>query len=135
MHKHLAILTKEGIQRILSGQKTVETRFSRHKIPPFNAVHTGDIVYIKEAGKDIIGQFTVKSVISFEALEEKDWQFIKSSYKEQLSLGSEDLDSKFFQTHQAANFGTIIFISKVEQLITSPITFKKSDRRAWVVLE
>src|SRR3989344_2137237 len=135
MHKHLAILSKPGIERILSGQKTVETRFSKHKIPPFNEVHTGDIVYIKETGKDIVGQFTVKSVISFETLQEQDWEHIKKSYAKELSLGSEDLDDKFFKTHKTSNFGTVIFISKVEQLITSPVTFKKTDRRGWVVQE
>jgi hypothetical protein len=136
MKKHLAILTKKGAQRILSGQKTVETRFSKRKIDPFGKVNVGDTVYLKESGKkDVVGQFIVKKIISFESLDQQDWDFIKTHYGQALSLGDPQSDETFFKSHESANFGTIIFIGEVEQLITSPITFKKRDLRGWVVLE
>jgi predicted transcriptional regulator len=135
MTKHLAIFSKPAIDQIFSGQKTIETRFSQKRISPFQKVSTGDIVYMKQPGQDVSGQFTVKKVITFENLDQTDWELIKQSYGKSLSLGSEQLDQKFFAIHKNAKYGTIIFIDQVEQLITSPTTYKKRDQRAWVVLE
>lgn len=133
--RHLAIFSKVGFEEIISGRKTVETRFSKHKISPFGEVSAGDIVYMKVAGGEIAGQFLVKKVLFFEGLDKKDWEFIKSGYGKALSLGSEEEDNRFFKQKEDARFGTIIFIDRVEQFITSPIKFTKSDRRAWVVMD
>lgn len=39
---HLAILTEPYLEWILSGKKTVESRFSIHRVPPFGVVSPGD---------------------------------------------------------------------------------------------
>ncbi len=66
--KHLAIFKGDGGEKILTGEKLIETRFSKSKIPPFGVISTGDLVYIKPSGGDIIGQFRVKKVIFFDGL-------------------------------------------------------------------
>jgi hypothetical protein len=134
MKKHLAVFDKETAHRILSGQKTVEVRFSQKRISPYGEVSIGDLVYIKEAGKEVAGQFLVGKVISIEGLEEKDWQIIKEKYGEEISLGSPEKDEQFFRIHKLAQFATVIFIGKVEQFVVSPISVGKRDRRGWVVL-
>ncbi len=63
MRKHLAIMHKSVIEAVLNGHKTVETRFSQHKIVPFGEVGIGDVVYMKPPGEDILGQFRVGKVI------------------------------------------------------------------------
>lgn len=63
MKKHLAIFKGNGGEMILTGQKTIESRFSRAKIAPFGQISSGDLVYIKPSGKEIIGQFKVKKVV------------------------------------------------------------------------
>lgn len=135
MTKHLAIFTPQVIQEIISGRKTVESRFSVKKILPFLAVSSGDIIYIKPSGKPVLGQFLVKKVIFFENLEREDWDLIKTQYGDKLSLGSDEADNRYFKDHRFAKYGSLIFIDRVEQFITSPITYSKSDRRSWVVLE
>ncbi len=134
MKKHLAIFTKEAVQRIFEGGKTVESRFSKHKIVPFGSVEIGDLVYIKPAGGEIIGQFLVKKVISFAGLDQENWQLIRQNYGELISLGSRELDDQFFDVHKNAKFGTLIFIGQVEQFLTAPIKITKKDLRGWVVL-
>jgi len=133
--KHIAILGSSAIKQVFSGKKTIETRFSQKRIAPFGTVSIGDIVYLKPPGEDIVGQFVVKKVIYIEGLEASDWDNIKKVYGKKLSLGSLEEDDKFFKIHQNAKFATIIFISNVEQFITSPIKFTKKDLRGWVILK
>lgn len=135
MKKHLAIFSKSVIPQIFNGQKTVETRFSQKRIPPFGDVSVGDLVYIKESGEEIRGQFKVTKVLSFEGIDPQDWQLIKSAYGKALSLGSIEADEAYFKSRTAARYGTIIFMDQVEQFITSPVKFTKKDLRGWVVLE
>lgn len=133
--KHLAILSKEAIQRIFAGEKTIETRFSVNKIPPFGIISCGDTVYMKPPGGEIIGRFEVKKVIFFDGWQVKDWEIIKDHFWGQISLGKKDADEDFIKKHNKAKFATLIFIGKVEQFITSPIRVRKKDLRGWVVLE
>jgi len=134
MKKHLAIFSADAVKQILAGNKTIETRFSQKKIAPFGVVSRGDWVYIKPPGKDVIGRFKVKKVISIEGLDNSDLEEVQSKYGSLVSLGEQTLDSKFFASHLGAVYGTIIFIGSTEQFITSPIKIVKSDLRGWVVL-
>ena len=106
MARHLSIFKGDAGELILSGKKTVDSRFARRRIPPFEVVSSGDIVYIKRSGKDIIGQFKVKRVIFFD----------------------------FGEIKETARYGTLIFIGESSRFITSPIKLKKKDSRGWVVL-
>lgn len=135
MHKHLAIFSDSAAQSIFNGSKLIEGRFSQKRIAPFGVVHSGDVVYIKPPGKEITGQFSVGKVISFENMQNEEWELIKNYFWPRISLGSQNLDEEFLHNHQLAKFGTLIFIERVEQFITSPLKFKKTDQRGWVVLD
>lgn len=135
MKKHLAIMSRSVIEAILSGHKTIETRFSKHKIAPFGMVSVDDLVFIKPPGEDIIGQFRVKKVFNFEGLTEKDIENIFNEYKERIGWGKMEEEERYFEDKKNSLFGTLIFIGESERLITSPIKFKKRDQRGWVVLE
>lgn len=123
MKKHLAIFSKQAVEQIFAGKKTVETRFSIHRIAPFGQVGVGDIVYIKPTGEQIVGQFVVKKVFSIEGIEKTDWELVKN-------LGIDPDLSKI-----KSRFGTIIFIDRLERFIVPPVKISKKDRRGWVVLE
>lgn len=134
MKKHLAIMNKQTIEAILSGRKTVETRFSKHKIPPFGQVSAGDLIYMKPPGEDIIGQCRVKKVFNFEGLTSNDMEKLFVDYGKQIGIGVKEEDEKYFQGKRDSSYGTLIFISESERFITSPVKIKKRDLRGWVVL-
>jgi hypothetical protein len=129
VQKHLAIFKKTEADLIFEGKKTIECRFFKSKIAPYNQVSVGDLVYIKPVGEDISGQFRVKKVISLEGLEPADFQEIIERFNKQI-VGSVE----FWQSHSEAKYGTLIFIGSVERFITSPIKISKRNQSGWVVL-
>lgn len=129
MKKHLAIFKGLGGELILTGEKTIETRFSRAKIAPFGQISSGDLVYIKPAGKDIIGQFRVKKVISFENLDLNDLNDLRKKYGEQIAM-----DEDYWKGKEKTKVATLIFIGDSSRFITSPVKIPKKDLRGWVVL-
>lgn len=134
MKKHLTIFEKEVLTEMLENRKSIETRFSKHKIAPYQQIEAGDLVYIKPAGGEIIAQFYVKKVIFFENLDAEDWEYIKKIYGPKLSLGNPQKDEEFFKSKSDSRYGTLLFIDRLETLIASPIIPKK-DRRGWLVLD
>ncbi len=130
MSKHLAIFKGSAGEEILSGKKTIESRFARVKNPPFGAISAGDLVYIKPSGKDIIGQFRVKKVFFFDSLDLTDLNNLKKSYGRKLSV-----DKEYWEKQKNARFGTLIFIGDCTKFIFSPVKFPKKDLRGWVVLD
>ncbi len=131
MKRHLAIFTGSVAQDILEGRKTIESRFSLKKIPPFGVIEVGDLVFIKPSGKkDVLGQFRVKKVISYEGLEVKDIEEISKRYEKEILA-----DETFWQQHSEAKYGSLIFIGEVQSFLTSPVKFEKKDLRGWVVLD
>lgn len=128
--KHLAIFKGRGAEKILKGEKSIESRFSKSKIPPFGVISSGDLVYIKISGKDIIGQFRVKKVIFFDGLGLEDILDIKVRYGKALAV-----DESYWESTENAKFGTLIFIGDSARFITSPIKIPKKDQRGWVVLD
>lgn len=122
MKKHLAILNKEEIKEIFSGEKTIDGRFSKKRISPFGQISKGDLVYMKPPGEDIVGQFKVKKVIYIEGIDGDDWDMLEEKFK----ISREKKEN--------LKFLTLIFLNEVEQFITSPIKITKKDLRGWVVL-
>lgn len=128
-------MPKVVIESILSGQKKIEVRFSKNKIIPFSEISTGDIVYMKASGSDILGQFKVKKVIFFQDLDREDLELIFQTWGPKIKSQDETFDSKFQDNKKNANYGTLIFIGATERLITAPFKFRKRDQRGWIVLD
>lgn len=129
--KHLAIFKGNGGEKILTGEKTIESRFSRRKSPPFGAISSGDLVYIKPTGKEIIGEFRVQKVLFFDGIEDADIKDIKERYGKGLAI--DDID--YWKGKSGSKYGTLIFIGDSARYLTSPIKIPKKDLRGWVVLE
>lgn len=130
MQRHLAIFKGDTGKLILEGKKTIESRFSQNKSAPYQQVSSGDLVYIKPSGKEIIGQFRVKKVIFFDGLTEEDFKQIKKDYE-----GALQVDDNYWEAKANSRYGTLIWIDQTQQFLTSPVKFNKKDLRGWVVLD
>lgn len=129
MARHLGIFDAETARRIFDGEKKVEGRFSKIKIPPFGKVSAGDIVLIKISGEKIVGQFIVDRVLSFDHPTSEELETLKIRYGSDLAI-----PETFWLDHEIVNYVTLMFIKSVTKFIIAP-EIKKSDLRPWVVLE
>jgi predicted transcriptional regulator len=69
MH-HIAIMKKSWhlIQKILTGEKTIETRWYISKKAPWDKVKKGDTIYFKDTGDPVIGRAEVSNVVQIDNL-------------------------------------------------------------------
>ena len=127
LNGHLAILHQPYLNKIISYQKTIESRFQKVKTSPFNKVFSKDILFLKQTSGSIlsIAQLSKVDFFSFSNVGEVEKIIQKYEkelcFDEQYKLGK--LDSKY---------ATLMHIQSV--LTVSPISVLKSDRRAWIVL-
>lgn len=128
--KHLAILCQPFLDLILSGQKTIETRFTQVKCAPFQKVKTGDIILLKETGGLVLGEFTAGKVEYFDDMSPVKIEALKAFSKEIAADAVED----FWTPRLKAKYVSFIHVTHVKKY-EKPLPFVKKDRRAWVVLE
>ncbi len=127
--KHLAIFKGDGAEKILKGEKSIESRFSKGKIAPFGVISSGDLVYIKVSGGDIIGKFKVQKVLTYDGLSDLDIKEIENKFGEQIAA-----EKNYWKDKRECKYATLIFIGASQRFITSPIKIPKKDLRGWVVL-
>jgi len=79
---HLAIMKKSWwlTQKILTGQKTIETRRYMNKSAPWDKIKAGDTVYFKDSWSLVTVQATVFDVEQFADLDEQKRQAILKKY-------------------------------------------------------
>src|ERR1700731_133584 len=59
---HLAVFVEPFLSFLLEGRKTIESRFSIHRRPPFECVRKGDIVLVKASGGPIVAVAEISDV-------------------------------------------------------------------------
>lgn len=64
--KHIAILRQPFYDMILSGEKTIESRWSKNKIAPYMQVQKEDVIFLKETGKNVTAKAIVEKVEFYE---------------------------------------------------------------------
>lgn len=124
---HLGIFTEPVLSYMMEGQKTIESRFSKNKIAPYEKIDKSDIVLIKRSGGDIIGYLTIKDVLFFD-LNITSISSIKEKYNEYLCV-----DETFWEQKKNSNYATLIIIDKVTKL--KPFKINKKGMQTWIILK
>lgn len=125
---HLAVFVEPYLQLVLLGQKTVESRFSKSRIAPYNSAKEGDIVLLKKSSGPVLGICQITNVCFYE-LDPNSWHTIRKEYTESLCAQ----DPGFWRQRRAASYATIMQLHNVHSF--SPIKLQKRDRRGWVLLK
>lgn len=65
---HVAIMNKSRklIDKILSWEKTIESRRYKSKKAPWNGIQSWDTIFFKNSWEEVIAKATIKSVIQYE---------------------------------------------------------------------
>lgn len=124
---HLAIVSQPYLSRILSGEKTIESRYSINLIAPYKKIKEGDIVLLKKTGGEVIAIFEAGKIQFFSISTQSVLEKIKEDYNDQLKI-----DDKFWNEKKNSNYATLIDIRKLWKVPQFNIC--KKNRAAWMIL-
>ena len=131
--EHLAILSKEKkiLDQILSGKKTIESRWYKHKKTPYENISPGDIVYFKESGEPVSAKALVSEVLFFDGLDELKIREILTKYGRNIGIPASSA-SRYI----GKNFCALIFLSKARKI--EPFHINKKGfglMSAWITVK
>lgn len=123
---HLVVLKGPYLSLILSGNKTFESRFSKTRRAPYEAIERGDLHLLKQVCGPVVGTCLAGQVRFFK-LDEGQISRLSRKYSVALCV-----DEKFWRRQRNARYATLVELLKV--LPIDPVPCFKCDQRAWVVL-
>jgi hypothetical protein len=125
---HLAVMTGPYLDLLLDGTKTIESRFTKRRVAPFDRVAGGDIVFFKQASGPVTGVGLAGEVRNLD-LHQISLQEIAATYGSAIAPA----DPSFWDERTQARYVTLVSMTNVISL--PPLAIRKRDRRGWVVLD
>ena len=85
---HLAILAKKRhlLAKILSGEKTIESRWYQSRRAPYQSIVAGDTVYFKESGDPVIAKAIASHAMFFDELDDAKIRHILRTYGDKICM-------------------------------------------------
>ena len=127
MNYHLAILKGCYLDAILSGEKNIESRFTKTRRSPFGRISAGDKIFFKAVSGLVRAVGTVGAVKEFEGLTPGQMKELKAEYNGQIG-GSDE----YWRYKLGSRFGVLVWLKEVRAI--EPVRIEKKDWRAWVEL-
>jgi len=132
MH-HIAILDKKRklLEKILSKEKTIESRWYKTKRAPWHAIAENDIVYFKDCGEPITAVAKVRKVLFFDKLNKEKVLSILQKYGR--DIGFTNLE--YMDYYDGKNYCVLIFLEDVKEV--EPFSISKDgfgNACAWITV-
>jgi len=130
---HVAFMRKEwGFgEKVLSGEKIIESRWYKNKYRPWAAISVGDVIYFKE--NNILAAAKVRKVIQFSDLGPKKIREILNTYGKDTGIESNE---KFFQLVKDKKYCILIFLKNVQKIKPFKINKKGFGNMAsWITVK
>jgi len=125
---HLAIFSPGFIEKIFSGRKTMESRFSVIRCLPYKGIEKGDLIFMKRSGGPILGYFLAGTVHFYKDLTPQKLERIVKKYWYELALSE-----SFWESKKNSKYLTLIKMKKPTPF-RLPVTVKKSSLHGWIAL-
>jgi len=122
-------------QKILSGQKKIESRWYKVKYSPWDRIKSGEIVYFKDSGKPVTIKTEVEKVIQFSDLTPEKVKEILYQYGQADGLGIDKIP-EFFEMFKNKKYCMLIFLKN--PLKIEPFEIDKSGfgaMSAWISVD
>lgn len=123
---HLAIVSQPFYSYMISGEKTIESRFSINKCSPYKKVKSKDIMFIKESGKPITAYLTIEKVKFFSKEDNLDLNNLKQKYAKEICA----FDDSFWNDRIGKNYVSLMWITN--PISITPFSIEKKDKRGWI---
>lgn len=103
---HLAVLKKRYLEALLTGDKTIEARLSKHRVAPYRAVAPGDAVYLKQSAGPVRAVASVLRVRFFDDLHPATVRALCAEFNGRI-LGTAD----YWKTKADARYASLLWLS------------------------
>lgn len=132
---HIAIMKKSwGLTRkILTGEKTIESRWHKSKRAPWDKIAKGDTIYFKDSGEPVTVKAKITKVKQYE-LTPTLTKEILDKYKS--DLGAKEIMPEIRKYVTGKKYCILIFFDNVEKI--KPFHIDKSGfgvMSAWITIE
>lgn len=133
---HLAILDKKRklLAKIIAGEKTIESRWYKAKITPWDRIKKGETVYFKESGEPVLVKAKVSEVLQFYLPTTNIYQLLQK-YGKEICFTEKDSD-KLIAWCSARKYCILIRLQEVWQI--TPFEIDKTGfgmMAAWMTVE
>lgn len=122
---------KDYIQMMFSGEKTIDIKLSDRRIPPYNAINDGDMLYVKESSGPVVGRILIPKVTYHEISDPMQILDILLTIQDRVGLDNEEHAQRMFERVSGKRYVTLFELAEPEAL-ERPIRIEKYDRRVWV---
>jgi hypothetical protein len=132
MH-HVAIMKKSWglIPKILSGEKTIESRWYQTRRAPWDRVQQGDTIYFKNSGEPVSSTATVSNVLQFELHSYADAQKIVKEYGKEICMINRDPKT----WGKLPRYCILLFLTKPKSITLFDISKKGfGNANAWLTV-
>jgi len=119
-------------QKILTGQKKIESRWYSVKCRPWDRIHAGETIYFKDAGEPIKIKAEIDKVLQFINLTPIKVKEILDKYGSDDGLEKEKIP-KFFERFKDKKYCILIFLKNPQK--TTPFNIDKKGfgiMSAWI---
>lgn len=126
--QHIAILRQPFFDMVLSGEKTIESRWSNNKIAPYGKVSVGDTILLKQTGK-MVTAVAKASKVKYYQLTPEIVEEIRAKYGKK--IGADKFED--WQSTLHKKYCTLIWLKDVETI--EPLPVKRSNGAGWLVVK
>lgn len=136
---HVAIMKKSWglLPKILSGEKTVESRWYKNRSAPWDKIKPGDALWFKDSGAPVTVKVRVTKVLQFDNLTpQKTKQILKKYGQADLGVNLKNLPPSVKQYFQGKRYCLLIFFDRVKEV--TPFEINKAGfgaMSAWLCVE
>ena len=132
---HLAIMLRNAwwIEKILSGEKKIESRWYKHKRLPFKKIKPGEIIYFKESCGPVIARAEVERVLFYENLDVRVIRKIIDQYGKQICI-DQTFGDEIIRAQK--RYASLLFLknqSRVDSFTINKKGYASGD--AWLSIE
>lgn len=115
--EHLAIMKKEWhlTEKILTGEKKIESRWYMSKYSPWNKIEKGELVYFKDSGEPVTIRTETKKVLQFSDLTPAKVMKILNKYGKIDGINIKDI-KKFYERFKDKNYCILIFLKNPRKI-------------------
>jgi len=103
------------LPKILTGEKTIESRWYKNKYSPWDKIKKGDIVYFKNSGELVTIKAEVLNVLQFSNLNSDKVKEILNKYGTKDGLGINKLD-KYYKMFKDKKYCLLIFLNNPQKI-------------------